>query len=322
MRSNAAEVRLAHLAVRQHGTFTRPQAIRAGMSERQVDGRLRAGLWVRLYPGVYVSAGTPVTWHVRVLAACLSAGPGAAASHRTAGVCLGLLDARTTTIEVTVPHARHRADLGERVVHRARSFGRGDVRRVDGIPVTCPERTIVDLAGILGAEQLEAVIDVALRRRIVSSKRLRRYMCDRQLESRRGTGRLRRLLDDRERGVPEGQLERQFLRLLDRYGLPHPARQHRVGRYRIDFAYPDQRVAIELDDYGSHSGLARLKSDRRRQNVLVLEDWRVIRFTWDDVTREPDGVRRTLIRSGVPLRRRRPGPRQRPLGRPTDRRGG
>lgn len=294
-----AEVRLVRVAARQHGVYTRSQARRAGMSERQVDRRVRTGLWQRFYAGVYASAGTPSTWEARALAACLSAGSDAAVSHRTAGACLGLLDVRTTTIEVTVPHERRLGDHGERIVHRARTFGQDDIRYVAGIPVTRPERTIVDLAGVLDAGQLEAVVDTALRRRLVSIKRLRRYIRDRGLGRHRGVGRLRRVLDDRERGVPEGELERRFLHLLDRHRLPHPTRQHRVRRYRIDFAYPDQRVAIELDDYGSHSGVGRFRSDRRRQNVLVLEDWRVLRFTWDDVTRDPDGVRRTLLRSGV-----------------------
>lgn len=108
-------------------------------------------------------------------------------------------------------------------------------------------------------------------------------------------GRLRRLLDDRDRrGVPESELERRFLQLVRRARLPQPARQYRIGRWRVDFAYPEARIAVELDGYRSHSSLERFRSDRRRQNAVIVRGWQVLRFTWDDVVGDPSGVAAVL----------------------------
>ena len=107
-------------------------------------------------------------------------------------------------------------------------------------------------------------------------------------------GVLSRLLDDREHGVPESELERAFLRLVRRHRLPVPVRQHPVGRYRLDFAYPDVKVAIELDGWATHGSPQRRRADLSRQNELEVLGWHVLRFTWDDVTKDPAGVALTV----------------------------
>jgi very-short-patch-repair endonuclease len=70
--------------------------------------------------------------------------------------------------------------------------------------------------------------------------------------------------------------------------------QHRVGRYEIDFAYPELLLAIEVDGYGPHSSRRAFQADRDRQNVLVGLGWTVLRFTWADVVKRPDHVARLV----------------------------
>lgn len=73
--------------------------------------------------------------------------------------------------------------------------------------------------------------------------------------------------------------------------------QHPVGRYEIDFAYPELRIAIEVDGYGPHSSRAAFQSDRVRQNDLVGLGWMVLRFTWADVVRRPERVARQIAQA-------------------------
>jgi very-short-patch-repair endonuclease len=183
-------------------------------------------------------------------------------------------------------------------------LGRGDVRRIGPIAVTCPARTLVDLAATVQVRQLEAAVDRALTRGISSLAAVDRYIADRRLAHRPGVGRLRRLIADRTEGVPSEELEREFLRLVRRVRLPKPVRQQPQGRFRIDFAYPDLLIAIEVDGWNSHGTPAALAADLKRQNALVLRGWTILRFTWRQLIDMPDDVAatiRTALR-GVPRR--------------------
>lgn len=81
----------------------------------------------------------------------------------------------------------------------------------------------------------------------------------------------------------ESDLETRVLRLIVRNGLPVPVQQHRVrvaGRtFRVDLAYPDVRLAIELDGWEFHRTRTAFDQDRSRANALVVGGWTVVRFT-------------------------------------------
>jgi very-short-patch-repair endonuclease len=104
------------------------------------------------------------------------------------------------------------------------------------------------------------------------------------------------VLDRRLEGGPsESELETRFVQLLRRARLPRPVRQHEVwlgGRVvaRADLAYPGQRLLIELDGWSAHGTKRAFRSDRRRQNSLVLAGWTLLRFTWADVVESPAAV--------------------------------
>src|SRR5436305_2104854 len=136
---------IAHLAVRQHGLLLRAQVLDVGLTDAMIDHRIRSGRWARVCPGLYRLAGVPVSWRQRALAACLVAGPGAVVSHRSAAVLWGVSGFRPGRVEITVPPGgSNRSTLAR--VHRSPVQG---VRR-DGVPVTSPARTIVDLAAVVG----------------------------------------------------------------------------------------------------------------------------------------------------------------------------
>jgi predicted transcriptional regulator of viral defense system len=103
-----ASERAAHLAATQHGVVSAAQCRELGVTHSTVDRRVSAGAWIREGPGVYRMAGAPRTWHGRVMAAVLAAGPDALASHRTAAHLWGLDGFQAPgRVDVTVPrHAR------------------------------------------------------------------------------------------------------------------------------------------------------------------------------------------------------------------------
>jgi very-short-patch-repair endonuclease len=288
--------RIARCAAAQHGVLSRSQAIGLGVTRSMVEWRLATGRWEALHPAVYRLAGTPETWRQRLLAACLAAGASSAASHRSAAVLRSLPEVPAGMIEISVPN-RRRVRLGGALVHHVSTLSPVDVIAVDAIPTTTVTRTLIDLAGVVPLEALEEALDDALRRRLTSLARLRWRLAELGRRGRPGAKALGTLIDARaaREGVPESVLETRFLRLLRRAGLRPPTPQYevRVGARvlaRVDFAYPDIRLAIEIDGYQWHSGRAPWERDLTRRNTLTTLGWRLIHVTWSDVHRRPETI--------------------------------
>ena len=253
-----------------------------------------------VHPGVYRLAGSPATWEQQALAAVLAAGGGAAASHRTAARLWGLGD--DEVVEVTVSRGRHPRLAGV-VVHQIADIGARALHPRRGVPTTDPARTLVDLGAVLPGWAVEDALDRALVRRLVTMASVEAALDHLADRGRNGAGVLREVLDRRALGAdrPDGLLEPRMARLLRRHGLPPAVFQHEVhdGRRfvaRVDFAYPDRRVAIEVDGWESHASPAALQADLARQNALVALGWTVARFTWLDVVRRPADVASTIRR--------------------------
>jgi very-short-patch-repair endonuclease len=194
-------------------------------------------------------------------------------------------------MEVSVPKHR-RLRTTKLTVHRTDQLPRIDRTRLDGIPITTPARTLVDVAGVFDEEALESAVEDGLRRRLVNERLLRRRLDELGGSGRPGTGMLRRILDRRcGDAALESRLEVKVWRLLVRSGLPKPVRQHPVQidgyRYRLDFAWPSFHVAVEADGYATHGGRSAFNADRRRTAVLGSGGWRVVPVTWDDATARP-----------------------------------
>ncbi len=294
------EPALATIARSQLAVFTLDQALGTGYTLRQVQQRRETGRWIQVHAGVYRVAGAPEWWEQRVLAACLAAGAGAVASHRSAARLWGLDESGRPTVELSVTSVRfHR--LNGATVHRSSDLHRSIATKKGGIPVTTPARTLVDLGAVLSARAVERCLEVALGRRLVTLDGLRTTLDSVARRGRRGAGALRTLLDERSGAaeLTESVLEARMMRLCRTQGLPEPACQHEVRdgtRFvgRIDFAYPTDHVAIEVDGYESHASLDAFRHDRARQNELVGLGWTVLRFTWDDVVHHPAPVARAV----------------------------
>jgi very-short-patch-repair endonuclease len=131
--------------------------------------------------------------------------------------------------------------------------------------------------------------DDVLRRGYTSAELLLRYVDRDEFAGTPGAATVRTFALDRlSRGVSESELETRMIQLLRAHGLPDPVRQYEVrlaGRtVRFDLAYPGRLVAIELDGRAPHWGRERWQSDHDRRNEVELAGWRMLAFTWDDVT--------------------------------------
>ncbi len=309
VRGIRVDVEIAEIATPQLGLITRRQLIELGLSEQAVDYRLAKGRLRVVHPAVYSIPGLPDMWEREVLAATLAA-HGSAVSHLAAGKFWGLDGVGADRPHLLVAHDR-RIHLQGVTVHRSRTLERGDIARRKGLLVTSPTRTLVDLASMLCVDELESALDDALRRRIVTVQRLR-SRTERIHGRVKGLGSLRRLLRDRRLGAPSGSpAETRFRRRVKKSRLTMPVAQYEVrdesGRMvaRVDFAYPEQRIAIEIDGWAYHSGRKRRASDIARQNRLTLAGWTFLRFDAEDAARSPRVLDQIATVLGSPTQRDR-----------------
>jgi very-short-patch-repair endonuclease len=274
---------LTNFAATQHGVFTNEDAQRAGLSKRQVDRRVGHS-WSLVYDGVYRVSGAPLTWRSDLCAAVVAAGEGAAISHRSAAAMYGLPGGRDDVLELTCIRWKRTVQPGL-VVHESRRLASRDIHVVDGIPLTTPERTLLDLASVYPrANYLEYAIQAARRRRLVTYESTK-AMFDRH--ARRGLKGVAALREALERWDPasrptESDMETMLLHVLRRSRLPEPVVQHEVidaaGGFvaRADAAYPAFRIAIEYDSKQEHSDEFQVARDARRRNRLHAAGYAVI----------------------------------------------
>lgn len=215
-----------------------------------------------------------------------------------------------------MPRNRHRPAATSIRIHIPEyPIPKEDITTIDGIPVTKPARTILDLASEEPEDVIARCLDDALRRRLVSLPFLDRWLDDPIRKRHHGWRMLRRLVDERAIiGVTDSELESRVLALLRDASLPLPMLQYEVfdnGRFlaRLDFAYPELRVAIEVDGFRHHDLRSGFDKERARGNDVESAGWRVLRVTAAHLENDPEGVvawiRRCFDTSARPIPDRR-----------------
>lgn len=291
------------VARRQLGLLTRTQILR-WVGRRELDRLVARKQLERVRPRVYAVAGAPRTYPQAVLAAVLSAGEFAWASHRTGARLYGLRVPPPDSIDVlTLPHQRLRMEGVTH--HRSAPIPTTDLGAAGVVPALTVARTLVDCVPWLPGRALGAAIDDARRRGLVTYEEVGRALANLDRGPRTGRHRvvpLRPVVADRhDAGGSHRELDVRAV--LSAAGLPLPAQQHPVlvaGRWRsLDHAYPDIKVYLEFDGFSEH-GLIRstFDDDRERDAELTLLGWLGIRYTSN--TRPEDLVRR--VRSARELR--------------------
>lgn len=307
-----ADVFASRVAAERHGVITLEQALEVGLTQDQVDVRVRSGRWQRLHLGVYALAGAPRTWEQRVVAAVLRAGVGAVASHLCAAALHAYPDSVRDMIEVAAAPGTQPRIPGVRV-HRPKLLPEHDVRVLDGIRVTSYARTLVDCTGRLSLGQIARALDAGLVRGDVTLWSVERSLSALGQAPGRHPSKLWTLIGERstDAHAAESRPEIRITRVLASAGLPTPTLQHRVKvggqRYRLDFAYPEHKVAIEYDGWDAHRSRTSFDADRKRDRLLQLDGWVVLRITSQTSDADiVDTVRAILPSPGLLRSRRTP----------------
>lgn len=303
----AFDARLNLLASRQHG-LVRTGQVEPGEVDR-LRHMVRRGLASHVGKGVYRLAGVPDTWMQRLTASVWVLGESAVVSHAAACRVFGLDGFTTEEIEITIERSRRGRALPDIVtrsripVHTTTFRLEEDTVRRAGLPVTSPERTVLDLARAgRPRAQIEAAIDSAIRLRLTDLDRLTERLSYLGRKGRWNAATIQPLL------LTSGGhtfLERRLLKLLAEAGLPLPEPQVEHwdgGRHvaRVDFLYPRAGVVIEVSGGRGHSSPSERAKDYRRRMDLERLGRVVLEFTYEQVMREPAYVvatiRETLLR--------------------------
>jgi very-short-patch-repair endonuclease len=285
---------VAERATEQRGVVSHEQLLGAEVSEDQVTRWISAGRLHRVHEGIYAVGHRDLPRGGHFVAAVLAGGDEAALSHRSAAAHLGLLSWSPSEVDVMVPRGGERDRAGIRF-HRPKIYDSEDRWVHDRIPCTTVARTLVDLGAVLRLPQLERAVEQAELLRILDVKAVADVLA--RISRPRGVRNLRCCLgaERLDASLTQSNLERRFLRLCLNAGLTRPTLQQPIelapGRWhKVDFAWPDIRLAIEVDGGAVHGTRAAARRDRRLDREIRAGGWRVERFMEDDVVDTPDLV--------------------------------
>jgi hypothetical protein len=220
---------IAKLAARQRGLVTRAQLLEIGLTRHAIDNWVRSRRLHALYRGVYLVGHPEPIAGARELGAILACGAGAVVSHRSASGLWRLLPDPGGDVDVTLA-GRHCGPKRGIRVHRLAALDRRDVRKLGGIPVTSPARTILDLAGVVSPRDLERALAEAQARRLVRRADLLSLLARRS--GRPGAAALRRLIEGDAPALTQSEAEERFLALIRAAELPTPEVNARIGDTR------------------------------------------------------------------------------------------
>jgi hypothetical protein len=277
---------VAELAERQHGVVSTAQLRAAGVGQGAVELRVLRGWLHQVHRGVYAVGHSRLTQRGRMWAAVLACGGVGIAilSHRTAAAAWDLSPLPSGRLDVTT--MRRSVSTAKLRVHKGQTLDPLDdvVRQPDGLPVTSVARTLVDLAGVLTAQQLERSCHRAEVLRRLDVREVQRVLAGAR---RRGAGALRAALATLAPAAPDitrSELEERFLALVADAGLPRPEVNAVVAGHEVDFLWRRHCLVVETDGAATHLTPTAFEADRRRDAALQVAGFRVVRFTWRQIT--------------------------------------
>lgn len=207
-------------------------------------------------------------------------------------------------LHLAVPRTRTRSRWPGAEIH-CRSLGAGDVVTRRGYPLTAPELTVIDLAQWRGLRDALIGLDAARERRHTNPRKMRRALAARVGHPGTFVAAVALRLSSEVRQSP---LESTFRYLVHQGGLPAPVDQYEVRAAdlligRVDFAWPEAMLIVELDGFEFHREYGAFQDDRRRDRALHAAGWLVLRYTQKDLETTPDlvvdEVRAALLDRGL-----------------------
>jgi very-short-patch-repair endonuclease len=287
----------------QLGIITWDQSGGVGLSSSSLARRVERGELDRILPAVYRHAAAHRSPEQFILAVAAWIGDAGALSHLTSARLSGMERIPDDgLVHVVTPHRSARPHPAVRVARAP--LPDEHVVSLGVLRVTSPERTIVDIAAMVSEARLISAIESAFRLSLTTPTSLRGVVAEMGTRGRKHAGRIVRWLDARGGGPAlQSELEVVTWRALEASGLPLPVRQHRVQidsePFDLDFAWPDEHVAVESDGWSSHGGRLPFDDDRVRRAAIESVGWRIIPVTWTEIHQHRD---RFLARVATALR--------------------
>jgi very-short-patch-repair endonuclease len=273
---------------RQDGLITHEQA-RRWLSRWAISRKVADDEWDRVHPRTYLDRGHPKTGRTRIRASALWAGPAAVVVGRAAAHWWRLLDDPPDVVELHVPPTfRRSAPHGVRLIRRP--VAEEDRCTVDAVTVTTREVTVLDAAVELGGEAGRSLLDRAVQQHLSLEHLLEAH---RRRPRRRHAPEAAELLCQAQDGTAS-EPERRVRRLMIDAGITGFETNWEIRvqgrRILIDLAFPSRRLAVEIRGWAFHRDHDRYVADSRRRNLLVLDGWTVLEFTWEDVVARPAAI--------------------------------
>jgi very-short-patch-repair endonuclease len=275
------------------GVVTRWQLVEAGFPAAAITRWIESLRLHRVYPGVYALGHRRLSIEGRQAAALFYAGRGAMLSRGSASWWCGLVPKPGPEVHVNAPGDRR--SLPGVQVHHPRELVRVWHRR---FPVTPPAQTLLDAANGLPIDKVRRMLAEADYLRLVTLEEVQAVLG----RGKRGSAALRKALTTYlpQLAHTRSEMEELFLLLAERHGLTPDAVNVRIAGWLIDAVWHEARVVVELDSRTAHDASWRLDRDHRRDLDLRTAGYTVLRYTWKQLTAEPELVIRDLRRSVGP----------------------
>jgi very-short-patch-repair endonuclease len=285
--SGARDARIALIAGAQRGRVATRQLRAAGISTSAIGRMVASGWLIPAHRGVFLVGHAAPVGLGDETSAVLALGDNAALSHLSAAILWGLLpdSSRDGRIHVVVPAGRRISAAGV-AIHRSRILERRDVQIRDGLPVVSPARALLDIAPQASSRQLELAFDRGIVDRVVRPADVADVL--QRAGGHRGRKRLATVLARQTEGttMTRSEAEERVLALIRAARLPRPLCNAKVAGYEVDFFWPKQRLALEVDGFRFHSARGAFERDRRKDNELRKARVTTMRTTWWQVTED------------------------------------
>ncbi|MDQ1438325.1 MAG: hypothetical protein QOK43_1954 [Acidimicrobiaceae bacterium] len=262
------------IAEAQAGLVTSAQLRLAGASPSAVNRLVHERQLLPVRKGVLAVAGAPVDKARPIRAAALAA-PRAVVSHRSAAWLHGLLARPPHLVELTAAEGIRPRLHG--AVSCEGPLGPDEVSQCEGIPVTSVPRTLIDLTSVLMPDWVERLVHESIMRRLCEYADVRRAAEHAAANDVNGAIAMLGLVGEAEGTTP---LEAMWHKILRQAGLPPAVTQHQVAvgsrLFVLDFAWPDARVALEVNGFAPHRTRAAFDRDHEKVATLQAAGWQVV----------------------------------------------
>ncbi len=281
----------AQLSSDQFGTFTRQQVMSLGASPAMIRQRVESGLWTRTLPSVYALAGHRDSWHRRLWAAHLHAGPGSVICLDSAAELQGAGGVQPGRVQLMVPGNRGHQPTGVRWYRRI-DLLEEEVVRLPGLPpMTSPARTAVDLAATMHVARLRLFVEAGHVERRFRLAEVGTILDRVRRSGKHGVRNLAKVLDDLGPGdgIPRSHLERLGDDVIELAGLPAPQHEHPLPNLRgrtgfVDRCWPEAKLIVELDGRRWHDRFQQRLQDADRRLEAQVCGYETSEVLWEHAT--------------------------------------